>query len=523
MNPDHLKTISWKNPLIYIVALLIILPVFLSDYLPFQDYPDWLYQATALAHYHSGDNAYSQYLTVKPYLVPNSASTIIMALLIIMVNPILAGKLTLVLWLLAMPLCYLYFYKAFQPKGNILQFAPLLLLYNIRFYHGNLSYLLCLPIVFFLLGYYKRRIDNFGWLPMNNMMILLILLFIFHFIGFIICLLGIAVLSVEKFKFHARNHILPAIAIAPSLVLAIIYVTNQTPHGDELAFILKLSLLGKLASIFASWAVAFNFDYEPNSVSILIKGSLNILFVGFILYLVANFVVAALNRNIRWNSIALLGLALIAISLVMPNMFYYITDAGSRLIWIGVLLIMPIFNTDKYAIKRNSVIVFGALLIIITALNSWQIYSKGRQNSKLFEKIDRCLGPKKKPLNIMGDFIYSHHVSTDLFPSKPKDKIIMRIVPGVSSLMRLPYYYYIKYDVPYPHVFQTSMFESKNYRIPLMIKPFPSPQQIFDGIEEYDYSIIVGKKEIIQYFNNYLAPKSTVILSDSICSVLKIL
>ena len=517
-----MQNISWRNPLVYVILFLLVLPLAFTDILPFQDYPDWLYQGLAFAHYHSHGATYNQYLNIKPYLVPNSGSTLIMALFMSFMNPILAGKITLSLWLLGMPICYIYFYRSFQTKGNILQLTPLLLLYNIRFYHGNLSFLLSLPLMFFVLGYYKRRLDRLKLPEMIMLVLLFILLFLFHFIGFFICLVGLLILTFEKHKFRFEKYVLPFIAMVPALFLAVIYSVNQSHHGEELAFMPGLSVLGKIANIAATWAIAFNFDDEPISNLLLVKSGLNLLFFGIIIVLVYNFINAMRKGNIRWNLISLFGLTMIFIGLFLPTMFFYITDGDSRLFWIGALLIIPVINIDHYAIRKTNMAIFLGIFLFLIALNSWQLYAKGNQNEFVLKNIEKCLGPNKRALMIMGNFVYGDRVSADLFKVTKRELIIKRLVPDVESLMRLPLYYNVKYDIPYSNVFQTSLFESKNYRIPLMVRPYPTPQAILDDIDEYQYLVIVGKEKVVQYFNNYFSQKTEIVCFDSVYSVLKI-
>jgi hypothetical protein len=516
--PTDKVTIS----LILLISIMAVMPLAFTKYPPLQDYPDWLYQGHILADYQANKAVYSEHIAIKPYLVPNSASPLVMAFFMRFVSPILAGKLTLCLWLLGMPICYLYFYRSFNPKGNILQFVPLLFLYNIRFYHGNLSFLLSLPLSFFIVGYFQRRLNKFDLFQALTISIFLVLLFSFHFIGFVVALSGIFIIAASNYKLRLRQYIWPGAAMMPALMLAAIYALNQSGHGDQLAFNLHWSILGKVANIFATWAIAFGFDNEPVSIVIIFKILLNLLFFAIVVYVIYNFVIAIRKGNIKWNAIAILGFIMIFIALFLPTMFFYITDADWRLYFIGALFVIPIIDSKKFAINRKNLIGFLGLFSMLIILNSWQFYSKDRQNSQIVNRIEDCIGPNKNVLTIMGDFIYEDYISANEYKISRSELAIRRLAPQTSSLMRLPYYYYLANNIPYYHIFQTSLLESKNFRIPLMVKPWPSPQQILSNIDEFEYVVIVGRKRVVNYFIEYLSPRSQILCTDSNYAILKI-
>jgi hypothetical protein len=512
-----------QNRLILFCLAIVIVPLFMATYLPLQDYPDWLYQGTVLANYHSNFENYGSSFELKIYPVPNSASTLIIALFSLFLPPILAGKMMLSFWLILMPLSYLYFYRSFQTGDSILQYAIFLFLYNIRFYQGNVSFLLSLPLLFFTLGYIKRRVNALDTYHFIGISLIFMLLFITHFIGFVIGLLGFAVILITNYKLKIKNYIKSVISIIPSFILTMIYILNQSKGPKELEFNFHLSLLGKISNLFSTFAIAFNFDNEPVSGEVLIKACLNLIIIILICILVMNFIKLMFKRRIVLNEIAILGISLILIGLFLPTMFFYITDADTRLFYIGAFFILPTIRSNHFIFKNNTSKIFLCAYSLIILLNSFQIYKTGDNYKNIYRTAETYIKPNKKVLTIMGNFIYEDRVSKDKFRMTNRELLINRLVPGVGSLMRLPFYYYIRYNLAYPHIFQTSLFKSINYKIPLMIKPFPSIDQIAYGINEYDYAIIVGKADIVTYFANILTNTGRIAYQDSSLAIIEVL
>ena len=203
------------------------LPLWLTDFPPLQDYPDWLYQGKVFADFNKAGTDFHDYFKIKPVLVANSGSTLLIAFFMKFFNPITAGKLMLCFWIIAMPLCYIYFFRSFGPKGSILELAPLLLLYNIRFYNGNLNFLLSLPLFFFIAGYFKRRLRYFGLFETLVLLVWLCLAFVFHFMGFCFALFALAILTIKEYKFDFSKYLMPLIAALPSGLLALIILKNR--------------------------------------------------------------------------------------------------------------------------------------------------------------------------------------------------------------------------------------------------------------------------------------------------------
>ena len=495
------------NYLILLLILLSTLPLWLTDFPPLQDYPDWLYQGKIFADFNKPDTDYHDYFTIKPVLVANSGSTLLIALFMKVFSPIFAGKLMLSFWLIAMPLCYIYFFRSFGPKGSILELAPLLLLYNIRFYNGNLNFLLSLPLFFFIVGYFKRRLKSFSLFEILALMVWLCLLFIFHFMGFCFALFALAILAIEEYKFDFSKYLMPLIAAFPSGLLALVYSQFQAGYKGHLESIISFSILSKIKKIINTWAVCFNFDGDPVSAITAAKVLVNIAFLVLVFYIAVQIAKALRVKRWRKFTIELVGLAFVAVALVLPPMFFYITDADTRLLYVATFLLLPALGSDKFSIRPRNLYLFLSIFLILVGINSAQFAFQGKRYQKTYEKIAGAIPPNSRLLIIMGDF-YGDRIESNVLESTPA-KLMTRLVPDIAGLMRIPYYYYVRNDLAYPHVFQTSLFESQNYNIPLMIRPYPSPEKILAGIEHYDFVVVLGRRNPLDFFRKALSEKVT--------------
>lgn len=512
---------------IYLITLfiaIIIIPLISSKYLPLQDYPDWLYQASIIHNFNQPSSPYPEMFEINKYPVPNSSFVLVIAFFNTVFSPLVAGKLTLVIWLITMPLSYIYFYRSYQNNNSVLQYIIFILLYNLRFYHGNISFLMSLPLLFFIFGILKRNINKLTSFNLVTLAMLLILIFISHFIGYVIAIIGLfAILKFEN-KRILRLSVKLIIILAPSLLLTLMYIANKSTNHNELAFIMHISLLGKLASLFSTTCVTFSFDQEPLSYITYVKAIINVVVSFYIIFLVIKLFISVINKAIIVNEIIFLGGSLIIIGLLLPTMFFYVTDADTRLFYIGILLLIPAINFKKALMNKTNIIFLTIILGTIGVINIVQIKYESNKYNRIINEAYNTIGPNKRVLAIMGDFIYGDQVSNDLFLSSKFDLIVKRMVPQVNSLMRLPYYYYIKYNQAYPHIFQTSIITTRSADMPLMIKPFPKPSIIRENLRNYDYLYIVGSEQVVQYFVRYFSEKCMTLTIDpefAICRIIE--
>lgn len=503
-----------------ILAFMMVLPLWVTNFIPLQDYPDWLYQGKIFADYHRPGIFYKDFISLKPVIIASSATTLILGFLIPIFEPIISGKIMLSLWVILFPLAYLYFYRSFNDARNILEFLPVLLIYNIRFYNGNLNFLFSLPLFFFIIGYLRRRIVAFGLFDSLIVMAYLGITFAFHFMGYCFALFGIAALAIF-YKLNLKKYLYLILSIFPSFVMALIYIDYQAGYKGQLISVYHYSVIGKLANLINTWAVFFSFDNEPYSRYWILKMLVNLLFSAIIFLIAIPFIKDMLNGKWRKFAFEWVGVILFIVGLSLPTMFYYVTAGDTRLFFTAFLIILPSINGRMFYFNMKKFMGFLVLYLAVISIHAGQFYFQGSRYHKVYEKIESSIPQDSKMFIIMGDYMTG---SLNLSPPEINivRKVIAGCIPGIAGLMRIPYYYYINNNIAYPHIFQTSIFESSDRRIPLMINPYPNVNHILSGIDYYDYVTIVGQSFVIERFNALLADKTVEVSLNSSISILKV-
>lgn len=216
---------SPKPVFIHIVVLAII-GVYLSsfEYLPLQDYPDWLYQGYLFNQYFFHGNDFGGYFTFHGYIPPNGASTIGIGLLSLLVSPFIAGKLFLFVALALMYFgCDHYLQHFAKTKRITNTIVALYFVFNLHFLIGNISFLFGLgfALTSFCYLYKRSRLEcSYYQIPF------ILICYLSHFFTLAIFLLLIAVYTnKEERKLTYRNVILSSL---PTAMIFIHYWMNKT-------------------------------------------------------------------------------------------------------------------------------------------------------------------------------------------------------------------------------------------------------------------------------------------------------
>jgi hypothetical protein len=216
---------SPKPVFIHLIVLAIIgVYLFSFEYLPLQDYPDWLYQGHIFNQYFFHGNDFGGYFSFHGYIPPNGASTIGIGLLSLIVSPFIAGKLFLLVALALMYLgCYYYLQLFSKTKSITNSIVALYFVFNLHFLIGNISFLFGLGFALSSFCYlYKRsRLESlYCQIPF------ILICYLSHFFALAIFLLLIAVYTnKEERKLTYRNVVLSSL---PTVMIFIHYWMNKT-------------------------------------------------------------------------------------------------------------------------------------------------------------------------------------------------------------------------------------------------------------------------------------------------------
>jgi hypothetical protein len=134
------------------LALASILPLFAVRFLPFFDYPHWVYQANIIAHYPE----FRQWYTLNWMPVPNLGSTLPLLALTPIFGPELGAKILVAGYACGMILAFAYLARGIAGAPTGYELLGSIVVYNYFFYNGFLSYIVGLPVLLAVLGVLVR-------------------------------------------------------------------------------------------------------------------------------------------------------------------------------------------------------------------------------------------------------------------------------------------------------------------------------------------------------------------------------
>lgn len=204
--------------------ILIIVYLFSFEYLPLQDYPDWLYQGHLFNQYVFHGNDYGGYFTMHPYLPPNAISTLSIGILELIVSTFIAGKIFL---FFALALNYYGFTRFLGRNSNIsdgiLSVIAMYFTFNLHFLIANISFLFGLgfAITAFCIIVERSKLSSF-WVLVP----VYLLCYLSHFFALIIFM--ILIISETKKAEGIKRIKANILALAPTVLLFVHYCLVKT-------------------------------------------------------------------------------------------------------------------------------------------------------------------------------------------------------------------------------------------------------------------------------------------------------
>jgi hypothetical protein len=217
-----------------LAALLV--PLWAFPYFPSQDGPTHVENARILLDHGRPDQpALRDFYERSAEPVPNWFSHVILSALLTIVEPRSADKILLSLYVLFLPLSFLYAVLAFRPRGSASVLLVLPFVYN-HFLHLGFYNLVFSAVPFFLvLGYWLRRRSRLGLREASILALLLLWLYFCHVIGLVMTLAGLAVLTAidavrrrgDEPAGAARLAMATAVAAFPALALFVRFLRTR--------------------------------------------------------------------------------------------------------------------------------------------------------------------------------------------------------------------------------------------------------------------------------------------------------
>ena len=198
-----------------------LVPVWALRYFPTQDGPSHLENANILLLLQRTDlPVFREYYAINRKPTPNWLGHLILAGLILISNPLLAEKILLTGYILALPLAVRYAFRAVRPESASLAALSFPFLYNCLLHYGFYNFCLSIALFFVAIGYWRGRHAPIVWRDTAALAMILLALYGCHVVSW-----GLALLALVIFSPRAAGWL--AVAAAPSVGLALWFFTGR--------------------------------------------------------------------------------------------------------------------------------------------------------------------------------------------------------------------------------------------------------------------------------------------------------
>jgi hypothetical protein len=180
------------------LALLVahLIPLWAYHYFPSQDGPAHLANAVILREYRDPEyTAFRAYYAVNDRFTPNWLGHLVLAGLMGLVPPLVAEKLFLTGYVVALPLAIRYAVRGIRADASFLAVLGFPFVYNYTLHMGFYSFSYSLAAFFLASGYWLRHKERAGFREALTLALLLLLLYFTHIVSTVAALLELVLLS----------------------------------------------------------------------------------------------------------------------------------------------------------------------------------------------------------------------------------------------------------------------------------------------------------------------------------------
>ena len=349
-------------------------------FVPSVDYPDWLLQANILAHYNDVSYDFKTWYEAIWAPVPNGGFVLPVAALAKFLPIEMAGKAALSCYIVGFPLSVRYFFRS---VGNYspLWMLSILLLFNVSFVYGNLSFLLSMCLLLGLIGYAERAKVKLKTSTAVIILIGALMLFVAHAVAAIVFLCYAIVQTSEKTSSSKSKRILGA-CIALTIILGILYFylrpSEKMITGFEYGVDIRYRLLYLAKSFVAGWA------FPPYEFSLL--RTLSTLSLLATVITITMLSMLQLLRRFTSSSAVRFVVILALLTPLAPKSIAGSAEMLQRLTLISFLVLMAFFEIPSPLRKM-----FTSFVIILTCLITVVRIQDYRQSSLLISRRFDCI------------------------------------------------------------------------------------------------------------------------------------
>lgn len=228
--------------LLLVMILASVIPIWATDHFPSQNGPWYLLASHVMRNYENPEFNYADYYIRHWHPIPHALHTYLMFAFSYVAPPLIAMKLALTVYAIALPLSIFYFLSIAAPDKRFLGFFAFVLVHHYTFYRGYHNFCLSIPLYFFNLGYWLKHKDDFKLKHSLVMAVMTSFLFVAHLFGFLLLACSIGWYRWIETKSFIKGTISAVTASWAGwlLLLDFIYLNSQEnswADPDELEFL----------------------------------------------------------------------------------------------------------------------------------------------------------------------------------------------------------------------------------------------------------------------------------------------
>ena len=399
---------SWEDRIFLLLVLLYLLPIWSIQFFPSQDGPSHVYNALIVKEYFNTNEypLFHKYYDLNAKPMPNWFGHATMAILMFIVNPLIAEKLLLSGYVLLFLLSgrYLLINVDSTKKWLALAFFPFVYNYLLNMGFYNFSY----SVGFFLLavGYWWKHHQNLRLKHAAILNLIMVCCYFSHMVSTVIALLSIAVLWLVTIRLNTiKKHLLQIPMLLPSCIFPLWFVVSHgtTSHGSHWPS-------KRLFNYFTALEVFYSFDNFQ-------------LYIGKILvfYFLVSLLVSIFTNKLRWaerfrkphlqkeDGFLLLSITCLILYITVPDGMSGGGFITHRLSLYPYLIVLPwLYGTLKQPIKWLSTTVLVVLALVnLVYLMRW--YPMLDKDMKEFRSGVEAVEPNKTIMPL----IFNNHGHCD--------------------------------------------------------------------------------------------------------------
>ncbi len=343
--------------LVVIFSLLFLIPIWSVKYIPLQDWPVFMGFSYIIAHL----SDFSSALAVKPIPPPYSTGFLLLAGLMKIFPPFIAGKVLLSIYLILFFTSFYYFLRSLNPDSLFLYlFAPLLI-FNNFFAKGNINFILSIPLFLFFVPVFLRKFSSRKFYNLPVALLISLILYFTHFFTYFVFLLVFLIESI----FNKRKTSLFVVSCVPLILFTAYFISNRTA--------LDISFYTSFYSKFLSFRDVFGTWTPYIDVFILLIPFLLIFFL-----VLRDWKLGAK----RWK---ITIFVLLLIYLVVPKEIYTLSRPDQRILpFIFFILLLFPSTANRMRFK----LIFSSFLAV---LSLFSLSVREKTFLDLESEIDRCV------------------------------------------------------------------------------------------------------------------------------------